>query len=85
MLPDGGGGLSVSYLIDVGNRKVFVQGDGVTRASAGPLPAFDAVAEGAAYGRKRPRNPRRLMSAVLISEIVQATAFWWTSAATTSR
>jgi len=59
MLPDGGGGLSVSYLIDVGNRKVFVQGDGVTKASAGPLPAFDAVAEGAAYGRKRPRNPRR--------------------------
>ena len=59
MLPDGGGGLSISYLIDVGNRKVFVQGDVVTRASAGPLPAFDAVAEGAAYGRKRPRNPRR--------------------------
>jgi len=59
MLPDGGGGMSVSYLIDVGNRKVFVQGDGVTRAAAGALPTFDAVAEGAAYGRKRPRNPRR--------------------------
>jgi hypothetical protein len=59
MLPDSGGGMIISYLIDVGNRKVFVQGDGVTRATAGALPAFDAVAEGAAYGRKRPRNPRR--------------------------
>ncbi len=59
MLPDGGGGMTISFLIEVGNRKVFVQGVGVTRASAGPLPAFDAVAEGAAYGRKRPRNPRR--------------------------
>ncbi|HYA01454.1 MAG TPA: hypothetical protein VEK76_14065 [Candidatus Binatia bacterium] len=59
MLPDGGGGMSVAYLIDIGNRKVFVQGEGVTRAGTGPLPAFDAVAEGAAYGRRKPRPPRR--------------------------
>ncbi len=59
MLPDGGGGSSVAYLIDIGNRKVFVQGDGVARASAGPVPAFDAVAEGVAYGRRKPRPPRR--------------------------
>jgi hypothetical protein len=59
VLPDGGDGMAVAYLIDVGNRKIFVQGDGVTPAGAGPLPAFDAVAEGAAYGRKRPRQPRR--------------------------
>ncbi len=59
MLPDGAGGSTVAYLIDIGNRKVFVQGDGIARAGAGPTPAFDAVAEGAAYGRKRPRSQRR--------------------------
>jgi len=59
MLPDGGGGSSVAYLIDIGPRKVFVQGDGVARASAGTPAAFDAVAEGAAYGRRKPRPPRR--------------------------
>jgi hypothetical protein len=58
MLPDGDG-MAIAYLIDVGNRKIFVQGDGVTAAGTGPVPAFDAVAEGAAYGRKRPRQPRR--------------------------
>jgi hypothetical protein len=58
MLPDGSGGTAVAYLIDVGSRKVFVQGDGITPASAPGAP-FDAVAEGLAYGRKRPRNPRR--------------------------
>jgi len=58
MMPDGDG-MAISYLIDVGNRKIFVQGDGVTAAGTGPVPAFDAVAEGAAYGRKRPRQPRR--------------------------
>jgi hypothetical protein len=59
MLPDGSGGTTVSYLIDVGSRKVFVQGDGVSPAGTGASVAFDAVAEGLAYGRKRPRNPRR--------------------------
>jgi hypothetical protein len=59
MLPDGGGGTALAYLIDIGNRKVFVQSDGVARAGAGPVPAFDAVAEGVAYGRKKPRPQRR--------------------------
>jgi len=59
MLPDGGGGTAVAYLIDIGPRKVFVQGEGVARASAGATSAFDAVAEGAAYGRRKPRPPRR--------------------------
>ena len=59
VLPDASGQRQVSYLIDVGTRKVFVQGDGVQLASNAPVAAFDAVAEGVAYGRKRPRNPRR--------------------------
>lgn len=59
LLPDGRGGSTLSYLIDVGTRKVFVQGDGVTVAGSSASTAFDAVAEGVAYGRKRPRNPRR--------------------------
>lgn len=58
-LPDGKGGAAVSYLIDVGSRKVFVQGEGVTLAGAGASNAFDPVAEGLAYGRKRPKNPGR--------------------------
>ena len=58
-LPAASGGTQTSYLIDVGSRKVFVQGDGVMLASSTPSAAFDAVAEGVAYGRKRPRNPRR--------------------------
>jgi hypothetical protein len=56
--PGGGGGSSVAYLIDVGSRKVFVQGGSVVPAGEGPQ-QFDAVAEGVAYGRRRPRNPRR--------------------------
>ncbi|MGI8846949.1 MAG: hypothetical protein ACR2GX_01585 [Candidatus Dormibacteria bacterium] len=59
MLPNPTGGTTVSYLIDVGPRKVFVQGDGVAPAGSGASSTFDAVAEGVAYGRKRPRNPRR--------------------------
>ena len=59
VLPDASGQHQVSYLIDVGTRKVFVQGEGVQLASNAPVAAFDAVAEGVAYGRKRPRNPRR--------------------------
>lgn len=59
VMPDGSGGEAVAYLIDVGPRKVFVQGNGVTLAGDGSNTAFDAVAEGVAYGRKRPRNPRR--------------------------
>ena len=58
VLPDGSGGTAISYLIDVGKRKVFVQSDDITPATA-TTTAFDAVAEGLAYGRKRPRNPRR--------------------------
>ena len=59
VMPDATGQRQVSYLIDVGTRKVFVQGDGVQLATNAPVAAFDAVAEGVAYGRKRPRNPRR--------------------------
>lgn len=58
-LPDGDGGTATSYLIDVGSRKVFVQGTGITLASNVANVPFDPVAEGVAYGRKRPRNPRR--------------------------
>ncbi|MFN2451478.1 MAG: hypothetical protein ABR541_03910 [Candidatus Dormibacteria bacterium] len=58
-MPDGQGGEAVAYLIDVGSRKVFVQGAGVTPAGDVSSTAFDAVAEGVAYGRKRPRNARR--------------------------
>jgi len=59
LMPDGDGGTAVAYLVDVGQRKVFVQGDGVTAAGEGATTAFDPVAEGTAYGRRRPRNPRR--------------------------
>ena len=59
VMPDASGSRTVSYLIDVGTRKVFVQGDGIQVAGNAPVAAFDAVAEGVAYGRKRPRNPRR--------------------------
>ncbi len=58
-LPNAAGGIQTAYLIDVGQRKVFVQGDGVALAGTGAATTFDAVAEGVAYGRKRPRNPRR--------------------------
>jgi len=58
MVPDGSGGKTLAYLIDVGPRKVFVQGEGITPASGSAVP-FDAVAEGVAYGRKRPRPGRR--------------------------
>jgi len=57
--PDGAGGETISYLIDLGPRKVFAQGSGVTPAGDGSSEAFDAVAAGVAYGRKRPKNPRR--------------------------
>jgi hypothetical protein len=58
LVPDGSGGSALAYLIDVGSRKVFVQGDGIVPTSS-PAAAFDPVAEGVAYGRKRPRDPRR--------------------------
>ena len=58
-MPDGSGGETISDLIDIGPRKVFAQGNGVTPAGEAAPAAFDAVAEGVAYGRKRPRNPRR--------------------------
>ena len=59
--PDDKGGTKNVYFIDIerGQRKVFVQGDGVVPANSGSAAAFDAVAEGVAYGRKRPRNTRR--------------------------
>jgi len=58
LIPDASGGKTIAYLIDVGSRKVFVQGDGIAPAPASSVP-FDPVAEGVAYGRKRPRNGRR--------------------------
>ncbi len=59
-MPDpSGSGSTTAYLIDVGQRKVFVQGGGVVPAGEGPPQGFDAVAEGVAYGRRRPRNNRR--------------------------
>ena len=59
--PDGKGGTQAAYFIDIerGARKVFVQGEGVTPAGSGSPTSFDPVAEGVAYGRKRPRNPQR--------------------------
>lgn len=58
LMPDGNGGGAVAYLVDVGQRKVFVQ-DGVVPAGEGAPQGFDAVAEGVAYGRRRPRNNQR--------------------------
>jgi len=58
LVPDGSGGKTLAYLIDVGSRKVFVQGEGITPAGATSVP-FDPVAEGVAYGRKKPRAGRR--------------------------
>jgi hypothetical protein len=57
-MPDGNGGTTVMYLIDVGPKKVLSGADGVTAAGEGPQ-TFDAVAEGVAYGRRRPRNTNR--------------------------
>ena len=59
--PDGKGGTQNAYFIDIerGARKVFVQGEGIQPAVSGSPTAFDPVAEGVAYGRKRPRNPQR--------------------------
>lgn len=58
MVPDGAGGTTLAYLIDVGSRKVFVQGEGIVPATGSSAP-FDPVAEGVAYGRKRPRPGKR--------------------------
>lgn len=59
--PDGQGGTQVAYFIDVdrGSRKIFVPGEGVSPAPEGGAEPFDAVAAGVAYGRKKPRSPRR--------------------------
>jgi hypothetical protein len=35
LMPDPGGGSTLAYLIDVGARKVFVQGDGISPAGEG--------------------------------------------------
>ena len=53
MMPDGRGGSSVAYLVEVGQRKVFVQGDGVSAAGEG-TPAQEG--EIPTYGRRRPRS-----------------------------
>jgi hypothetical protein len=58
-MPDGAGGVTVMYLIDVGQKKVLSPADGVTAAGEGQPQGFDAVAEGVAYGRRRPRNTNR--------------------------
>ena len=57
-MPDGNGGVTVMYLIDVGQKKVLSPAEGVVAAGEGPT-AFDPVAEGVAYGRRRPRNTNR--------------------------
>ena len=57
-MPDGRGGSTVMYLIDVGQKKILAPSEGVTAAGEGPA-QFDAVAEGVAYGRRRPRNTNR--------------------------
>ena len=36
LMPDPNGGSTVAYLVDVGARKVFVQGDGIAPAGEGP-------------------------------------------------
>lgn len=59
LMPDGNGGSVLSYLVDVGPRKVFVSGEGVAVAGEGAAQTFDPVAAGTAYGRRRPRPPRR--------------------------
>ena len=59
LLPNGKGGMTTAYLIDVGSGKVFVQGGDVTPVGEGTATAFDPVAEGVAYGRKKPRGNRR--------------------------
>ena len=58
LMPDGNGGTKLSYLVNVGQRKVFVSAEGVAPAGEGAPQGFDPVAEGVAYGRRRPRNPR---------------------------
>jgi hypothetical protein len=35
--PNGSGSTTLAYLVDVGARKVFVQGDGIAPAGEGPL------------------------------------------------
>lgn len=39
MIPDQSGGKSLAYLIDVGTRKVFVQGEGITPATGPGQPS----------------------------------------------
>ncbi|HEX6492351.1 MAG TPA: hypothetical protein VF112_02505 [Candidatus Dormibacteraeota bacterium] len=41
LMPDPSGGSTLAYLVDVGARKVFVQGDGIAPAGDGP-PTGDA-------------------------------------------
>lgn len=36
LMPDPSGGTTLAYLVDVGARKVFVQGDGIAPAGEGP-------------------------------------------------
>jgi hypothetical protein len=37
LMPDASGGSMLAYLIDLGARKVFVQGDGITPAGEAPV------------------------------------------------
>lgn len=39
LMPDAGGGSTLAYLIELGARKVFVQGDGITPAGETPVGA----------------------------------------------
>ena len=61
LMPDPNGGSTVAYLVEVGARKVFVQGDGITPAGEGPAPG-DADGGGTVQRRRggggRPRRRR---------------------------
>lgn len=54
-MPGGNGSTTTAYLIDIGARKVFVQGEITIATATGPGSTFEA-ADGSAYGRRRPRS-----------------------------
>jgi hypothetical protein len=59
MIPDQSGGQSLAYLIDVGSRKVFVQGEG-TRATASRHPIGTVHSDGPSPPRDRVTTARWL-------------------------